>query len=40
LQLSQAVKVVMERFNEILNDENVSQDEVTAIKNAITSNLK
>jgi hypothetical protein len=34
------IKVVMERFNEILADENVSQDEVTAIKNAITSNLK
>ena len=34
------IKVVMERFNEILTDENVSQDEVTAIKNAITSNLK
>jgi len=34
------IKVVMERFNEILSGENISQEEVTAIKNAIVSNLK
>jgi DNA polymerase elongation subunit (family B) len=34
------IKVVMERFTEILARESISQEEVTAIENAISSNLK
>ena len=34
------IKVVMERFTEILASESISQEEITAIENAISSNLK